>query len=48
MKHITYAEWLPVVLGRTALARHNLLPVTIGYSDRERWLGRNSDPWSAH
>merc|ERR1712227_674050 len=33
-QHITYNEWLPIVLGKSVMAQHNILPVTVGYSDR--------------
>ena len=35
MQHITYLEWLPIVLGKTAMTQHSILPVTVGYSDRD-------------
>ena len=35
MQHITYLEWLPIVLGKTAMTKHTILPVTVGYSDRQ-------------
>jgi len=34
IQHITYLEWLPIVLGKTAMTQHTILPVTVGYSDR--------------
>ena len=34
LQHITYLEWLPIVLGKTAMTQHTILPVTVGYSDR--------------
>ena len=35
MQHITYLEWLPIVLGKTTMTQHTILPVTVGYSDRQ-------------
>ena len=35
LQHITYLEWLPIVLGKTAMTQHTILPVTVGYSDRQ-------------
>ena len=37
LQHITYLEWLPIVLGKTAMTQHTILPVTVGYSDRQEW-----------
>ena len=34
LQHITYLEWLPIVLGKRAMTQHSILPVTVGYSDR--------------
>ena len=35
LQHITYLEWLPIVLGKTTMTQHTILPVTVGYSDRQ-------------
>ena len=40
LQHITYLEWLPIVLGKTAMTQHTILPVTVGYSDR--WVMDNA------
>ena len=49
LQHITYNEWLPLVLGKKVMAQHNMLPVTVGYSDRWniqiRYEMRHSYSW---
>ena len=33
-KHITYNEWLPLVLGTDYMAELDILPVTYGYNNK--------------
>lgn len=34
MQHITYNEWLPIVLGPDYMAELDILPVTYGYNNK--------------
>jgi peroxidase len=33
MQHITYNEWLPIVIGRAKMQQLGLLPLQSGFSD---------------
>ncbi|KAL1425299.1 hypothetical protein MTO96_019313 [Rhipicephalus appendiculatus] len=48
-QHIVYNEWLPVILGRTAMTRYNLRPLREGYTsyDSRRRIYPNGTQWSA-
>ena len=34
MQHITYNEWLPIVLGNDYMSELDILPVTYGYNTK--------------